>query len=905
VIFYIRKATKLVAGHISASTRPMAEQHRHDRPMLILSGDRTTHKATQWTNLTAGKAVAEAVRTTLGPNGMDKMLVSDDGTVVITNDGITILKEMNIEHPAAQMLVEVAEAQATEVGDGTTTAVTLAGELLSQAETLLNQDLHPTTIVSGYQQAANQSEQLLKSIATHVDTTAKAPLRRVARTAMTGKGAEADHLSELVVRAVQAVIMDGVVDPDRIRIETASGVSEDSELLKGIVLDASPVHENMPTAATDANVALLDTALEVPETDLDAEINVSNPDQLQAFLDQETTQLESQADALVDVGADVVVCQDAIDRLVQEYLARAGLLAVSDADHADLEGISQVTGARIAGAPTEIEAGDLGFARNIEQEQFGAAEQLVVRGAADVSTVTLLVRGGTDHVVTELERAVQDAVSMVSATVADDRLLPGGGASATELAMGLREYAATIDSREQQAIEAVADALDTVPQTLAENAGRDPIDTLVKLRAQHDDGVTAAGVEAETGEVVEMDAAGVVQPLSVLIRAVDSATEAAGMIVRIDDVINAGEQLNVSGTQGGISRPLGQELKKDIRNQAINSAAATVETPDEVLPNDPFDLDIHIDGEFEALTVILPDGLDYTTEVEEAPSIEATEAGSLRIETTGERETLQKLNLMYTRLPESPQESVEIEIKLKISEQELRTYTESVTIQRPKLETRVSKVAPKTDDDTRELEIELYNSSSVRLDADIKAFADGNQIAVYTSPVKELATGFLNIGLHRLTAEELASGPLIDDETKRVTLSNAVRSVMQALAEGSVDPPEPYDQPALASLSDSLQLMLNRDNMTPLSNFYPEVIKSVLRAETREYPAESIRLNPIVDQFRLPPDTSEFDLQIWYSDSADNLYPPQEHTITTQNSIDRTEPLRINAQICGIHAEGK
>ncbi len=495
---------------------------------------------------------------------------------------------------------------------------------------------------------------------------------------------------------------------------------------------------------------------------------------------------------------------------------------------------------------------------------------------------------------------------MVATTVADERLLPGGGAAATELAMGLREYATTIDRQEQQAIEAVAAALDTIPQTLAENAGSDSIDTLVELRTQHDDGVLTAGVDAGTGEVVDMGAAGVVQPLSVLVRAIDYATEAAGMIVRIDDVISAGEQLDISGAQGGTAQPVGQESEEGVRQarqRATKPATAAVEAPDKVLPNDPFDLDIHVDGEFDTLSVVLPEGIDYITDPEEMPSVEATGARSLQVETTDERDVFRKLECVYTRLPDSPTASVEIEIRLRSSEQEVRTYTESVTIQRPELDTRVSTVARKSDEETRELAIELRNTSPLRLDVDIKAFADGRPVAVYTSPVKELVTGFLNIGLHRLTAAELVAGPLIDDETKQATLSDAVRSVEQALAEGTVDPPEPYEQPVLADLLESLQSMLNKDNMTPLSDFYPEVIRSVLRVEGREYPAESIRLNEIVDQFRLPPDTSEFEIMIWYSDSAGNPYPPHSHTVTIPGTTDRVEPLRIDPRIRGIHAE--
>ncbi|QPV65067.1 TCP-1/cpn60 chaperonin family protein [Halosimplex litoreum] len=526
-----------------------------NQPLIIMSEDsqRTSGKDAQSMNITAGKAVAESVRTTLGPKGMDKMLVDDSGGVVVTNDGVTILEEMDIEHPAANMIVEVAQTQEDEVGDGTTTAVVISGELLGKAEDLLDQDIHATILAQGYRQAAEKAKEALEDIAIDVDADDTEILESIAATAMTGKGAEnaKDTLSSLVVDAVQSVADDEGVDTDNIQLETVVGGSiDESELVEGVMIDKERVHENMPYAVEDADVALLDTAIEVPETELDTEVNVTDPDQLQQFLDQEEEQLKEYVDKLADAGADVVICQKGIDDMAQHYLAQEGILAVRRAKKSDMKALSRSTGARIVSNIDDITEDDLGFAGSVAQKDVAGDERIFVEDVEDAKAVTMILRGGTEHVADEVERAIEDSLGVVSVTLEDGQVLPGGGAPEAHLALELRDFADSVGGREQLAVEAFADAIDVVPRTLAENAGLDPIDSLVDLRSQHDSGNHQVGLDAYSGDTVDMVEDGVVEPLRVKTQAVESATEAAVMILRIDDVIAAGD-LKGGGTDTG------------------------------------------------------------------------------------------------------------------------------------------------------------------------------------------------------------------------------------------------------------------------------------------------------------------------------------------------------------------
>jgi thermosome len=516
------------------------------QPILILKegSQRTKGREAQSMNILAARAVAAAVRTTLGPKGMDKMLVDSLGDVVITNDGVTILKEMDIEHPAAKMMVEVSKTQDEEVGDGTTTAVVIAGELLGNAEKLIEQKIHPTVVVSGYKLAAKKAEEVLKNIAIDVDINNEKLLKQVALTAITGKGAETakDEISDICVRAVKAIVENGKADIENIQIQKIEGGStSDSRLVEGIVIDKEVVHPHMPKRVENAKILLLDVALEYKKTEVDAEISITSPDQLKAFLDEEERILKSMVDKIAATGANVVLCQKGIDDIAQHYLAKANILAARRIKESDMEKLARATGATIAKSLEGVSAKDLGQAGLVEERKYGEEEMIFVEQCKNPKAVTILLRGGSEHVVDELERGVNDGLRVVEAAIEDGKLVAGGGAAEVEVALRLREYAATVGGREQLAIEAFADAIEVIPKTLAENAGLDPIDTIVDLRAEHEKGNKHAGLNVYTGKVIDMFKEGVVEPLRVKTQAIHSASEAATMILRIDDVIAAGK----------------------------------------------------------------------------------------------------------------------------------------------------------------------------------------------------------------------------------------------------------------------------------------------------------------------------------------------------------------------------
>jgi len=513
------------------------------QPILILKegSSRTRGRDAQGMNITAAKAVASAVRTTLGPKGMDKMLVDTIGDVVITNDGVTILKEMDIEHPAAKMMVEVAKTQDDEVGDGTTTAVVIAGELLKKAEDLLEQDVHPTVIASGYRQAAEKSQEILKDIAIDVKANDKGILKSIAGTAMTGKGAESakDELCELVVKAVTMVAdPDGTVDIENIKVEKKTGGSiDDSEIIEGVLVDKERVHPSMPKKVENAKILLLNAAVEFKKTEVDAEINITSPDQLQAFLDEEEKMVKNIVNKVVASGANVLFCQKGIDDIAQHYLAKAGIFATRRVKKSDMEKLARATGGSLVSSIDAINKEELGKAGLVEERKVGGEEMTFVEKCKNPKAVSIIVKGGTEHVVDELERAIHDALRVVGVVFEDKKVVAGGGAPETELSLRLSEYAATVGGKEQLAIEAFAKALEIIPRTLAENAGLDPIDMLVEIRASHEKGKKTYGLNVFEGKAVDMKAAGVVEPLRVKTQAISSAAEAAVMILRIDDVI--------------------------------------------------------------------------------------------------------------------------------------------------------------------------------------------------------------------------------------------------------------------------------------------------------------------------------------------------------------------------------
>ena len=513
------------------------------QPILILKegSSRTRGRDAQGMNITAAKAVASAVRTTLGPKGMDKMLVDTIGDVVITNDGVTILKEMDIEHPAAKMMVEVAKTQDDEVGDGTTTAVVIAGELLKKAEDLLEQDVHPTVIASGYRQAAEKSQEILKDIAIDVKANDKGILKSIAGTAMTGKGAESakDELCELVVKAVTMVAdPDGTVDIENIKVEKKTGGSiDDSEIIEGVLVDKERVHPSMPKKVENAKILLLNAAVEFKKTEVDAEINITSPDQLQAFLDEEEKMVKNIVNKVVASGANVLFCKKGIDDIAQHYLANAGIFATRRVKKSDMEKLARATGGSLVSSIDAINKEELGKAGLVEERKVGGEEMTFVEKCKNPKAVSIIVKGGTEHVVDELERAIHDALRVVGVVFEDKKVVAGGGAPETELSLRLSEYAATVGGKEQLAIEAFAKALEIIPRTLAENAGLDPIDMLVEIRASHEKGKKTYGLNVFEGKAVDMKAAGVVEPLRVKTQAISSAAEAAVMILRIDDVI--------------------------------------------------------------------------------------------------------------------------------------------------------------------------------------------------------------------------------------------------------------------------------------------------------------------------------------------------------------------------------
>ncbi len=524
----------------------MAQQRRMGgQPMFIMSEDsqRTQGRDAQSSNIMAGKAVAESVRTTLGPRGMDKMLVDSGGDVVITNDGATILNEMDIEHPAAQMIVEVADSQEEEVGDGTTTAAVLAGNLLGEAEDLIEQDVHATTIVEGYHEA---SEIALEAIAEQVNEADVDDeiLQQVAESCMTGKGTgglTAESLAETVVEAIRHVDTDEGVARDNITVHTQVGASSNAtELVPGIVVDEEPVHDGMPTEIEDASIAILDVELGVRTGDVDAEYAIDSIDQLNAAIDAEEGELEGYAQTVAESGADVVFTTEDVNDRVANSLANEGILVFEGLGDSDARQVASATGARRVGALEDLEESDFGSADRIHTESFGDDDLAFVEGGAAAETVTVFVRGGTEHIVDELERAIGDALDVVATALESGEVVPGAGATEIAIADKIREEAAGIEGRKQLAVTAFADAVDIVPRTLAANTGRDPIDVLVDLRAAHESegraGLITSGDEVTIGDPFEY---GVIDPADVKREAVESATEAATMIARIDDVIAA------------------------------------------------------------------------------------------------------------------------------------------------------------------------------------------------------------------------------------------------------------------------------------------------------------------------------------------------------------------------------
>lgn len=528
-------------------------------PILVLKEgtERETGKSAQKNNISAAKAIADAVRTTLGPKGMDKMLVDSLGDIVITNDGATILKEIDVQHPAAKMIVEVAKAQDQEVGDGTTTSVVLAGELLKQAEALLEQNIHPTIITNGYRIASQKALELLPQIAKKVSKDDRETLKRIAMTAMTGKniGPDREYFADLVVKAVLTVAneVNGKlkVDTDNIKVEKKAGGSvKDTQLIDGIVLDKEKVHPRMPKLVKGAKIALLNGGLEVKKTEISAKIQIEDPSKIHEFLAEEEKQLKDMVEKIRAAGANVVFAQKGIDDLAQHYLAKYGIYGARRLKKSDMESLAKATGGRIVTNLDDLKPEDLGYAETVEEIKIGNDYMTFVKGCKDPHAVSILIRGGTEHVIAEAERALHDAIKVVGVTVEEGLVVPGGGAIETELALRIKEFAHTVGGREQLAVESFANALEVIPRSLAENAGMDAISILMKLKSLHEQGKKSHGVDVLGNGIEDMFKLGVVEPAKVKKQAIESAMEVATMILRIDDVIAAKKKSETQPGQG-------------------------------------------------------------------------------------------------------------------------------------------------------------------------------------------------------------------------------------------------------------------------------------------------------------------------------------------------------------------
>ncbi len=517
-------------------------------------GGRILGRDAQRNNILAARVVAETVKTTLGPKGMDKMLVDRVGNITVTNDGVTILDEMEIEHPAAKMIVEIAKTQENEVGDGTTTAVMLAGKFLENAEGLLDQKIHPTIITRGYRWAEEKSQEILKDLAIEIST--EEELMKVAQTAMTGKGVEymKEKFGEIIVEAVKVVAEGSRVDLDDIKIEKQKGGAiEKTELVKGIVIDKEKLSLEMPVRVEEARIALIEEALEVKSTTTDAKFSISSPDQFTSFLSQEDEMLKAKVDAIKGSGANVLFVQKGVDELVQYYLAKEGIYAVRRVAKSDMQSLAKATGGKIVSKLSEISAEDLGYAAKVEERKDGEEGMTYVLGCRNPKALTILIRGGTEHVVDEVERAMKDALGDVAATLKDSKVVAGGGAVEIELAKRLKDFARTLKGRERLAVEEFASAMEFIPRTLAENAGMDPIDVLTELRTAHDAGGDRVGLNLFSGQVEDTAVQGIIEPLKVKTQAISSAAEVAIMILRIDDVVAAKKTQGNSGKLGNMA----------------------------------------------------------------------------------------------------------------------------------------------------------------------------------------------------------------------------------------------------------------------------------------------------------------------------------------------------------------
>ncbi|OIO24964.1 thermosome subunit [Candidatus Micrarchaeota archaeon CG1_02_55_22] len=539
----------------------MASNQLNGQQVLILpeGSNRILGRDAQRTNIAVGYAIASAIKSTLGPKGMDKMLVDEMGDIVITNDGATILEEMNIEHPAGKMVVEIAKTQDKEVGDGTTSAVVIAGELLKKSTELLDQSIHASTIIGGYKNATKKSIEVLYEIAEKIGVEDKKQLEKLASVSMgsktVGSGTTKELLAKIVVEAVTQVAesVDGkfVVDKDYIKQEKKQGndVTQTS-LIRGVILDKDVVHSGMPKSIENAKIALIDLAFEIAKPETDARINITSPDQLTSFLDQEEKILKDMVEKVVASGANVVFCQKGIDDVAQHYLAKKGVLAARRVKKSDMDKLSKATGAKIVSTLEDLADKDLGRAGLVEERKIAGDQMIFVEKCKDPKSVTILVRGGTSHVIDEAERAITDAIGATTGAIEEGRYVLGGGCIEMAIASRLRKYAVEVGGREQLAIQAYAEALEVIPRTLAESCGMDKIDAIAELRNKHEKKLAPYGIDVYASKVADMKVVGVIEPLKVKKQALQSASEVVEMLLRIDDIIAS--RGKPSGAPGGM-----------------------------------------------------------------------------------------------------------------------------------------------------------------------------------------------------------------------------------------------------------------------------------------------------------------------------------------------------------------
>lgn len=534
-----------------------------DNPIYIMPENvqRTVGRDAQRNNILAAKLVADSVKTTLGPKGMDKMLVDNTGNIIITNDGVTILEEMELDHPAAKMMVDIAKTQENEVGDGTTTAVVLAGKLLENAEGLLNKKIHPTVIIKGYNLASKEAEKILNELARGVNSDQQNILKCVAMTAMNGKGAETykEKLADLIVGAInqigEKVGEDIRIDLQDIKIEKSKGGGiENSELIKGIVLDKEKVSIEMPSIVDNARIALVDFPLEIKSPEAEAKISVSSPEQLQSFIDRDEQILKELTRKIIESGANVVFCQKGIDDVAQYYLAKNGIYACRRVAKSDMEKLSRATGAKIISSLSELRPEELGGANKVREVKQGDEKMTYVEDCENPKAISILIRGGTEHVIDEIERAIMDGLGDVASVLKSGKVVAGAGAVEVEVAKKLREYGASLQGREQLAVSEFANALESIPEALAENAGLDPIDILTELKSRHENNEVNTGINILTNKVEDSLEAGIIEPLKIKTQAISSASEVSMMILRIDDVLASSN----SNTQGPGSMNIGK-----------------------------------------------------------------------------------------------------------------------------------------------------------------------------------------------------------------------------------------------------------------------------------------------------------------------------------------------------------